>query len=136
MSSSYIPTNLRSQVIERANELCEYCLIPQSFSFSTHQIDHIIAQKHGGQTISENLALSCSLCNKHKGSDIASIDPQTGIITSLFNPRQDIWDDHFELQVSGNIHPLSPKGRATARLLQFNQSFRIAERRLLILSRV
>ena len=48
MSSSYIPTNLRSQVIERANELCEYCLIPQSFSFSTHEIDHIIAQKHGG----------------------------------------------------------------------------------------
>ena len=133
--SSYISINLRSQVIERANDLCEYCLIPQSFSFAKHEVDHIIARKHGGQTTSENLALSCSLCNKHKGSDIASIDPQTERVASLFNPRQDVWDDHFELQVSGNIHPLTPKGRTTTRLLQFNQSFRIAERRILILSR-
>ena len=87
--SSYISINLRSQVIERANDLCEYCLIPQSFSFAKHEVDHIIARKHGGQTTSENLALSCSLCNKHKGSDIASIDPQTerGHLTVQSSPR-------------------------------------------------
>ena len=133
MNPSYIPLNLRSQVIERAKELCEYCLIPQSFSFFTHEMDHIIAQKHGGQTISKNLAFSCSLCNKYKGSDIASIDPQTGSITPLFNPRRDIWDNHFEWQASGYIYPLTPKGRATARLLQFNRFDRIEERKLLIL---
>ena len=135
MNPSYISLNLRSHVTQRARELCEYCLIPQSFSFATHEIDHIIAQKHGGQTVLDNLALSCSLCNKYKGSDIASIDPQTGRITPLFDPRRDVWDDHFEVQETGHIHPLTPKGRATARLLQFNRSPRIAERRLRILLR-
>ena len=64
----------------------EYCLISEAVSFAKHQIDHVIAEKHGGQTVEENLALSCTLCNKYKGSDIASIDNKTGEIFPLFNP--------------------------------------------------
>jgi len=52
--------------------------------------------KHGGQTIEENLALCCALCNRYKGSDIASIDPETGLLTLLFHPRLDRWGKHFE----------------------------------------
>ena len=72
MSSSYIPTALRCVVCERANYCCEYCLIPEAFTFASHEIDHIIARKHGGKTTAENLALSCTICNQHKGSDLAS----------------------------------------------------------------
>ena len=77
MSSTYIPVALRQFVYERANAQCEYCLIPEDVVFAPHEIDHIIAEKHGGPTEANNLALSCTLCNKYKGSDIASVDPYT-----------------------------------------------------------
>jgi len=66
MSVTYIPTALRNLVYERADGCCEYCLVSEAVSFATHQIDHIIAEKHGGLTVEENLALSCALCNKLK----------------------------------------------------------------------
>jgi 5-methylcytosine-specific restriction endonuclease McrA len=83
MSSTYIPSALRRLVCERAKGCCEYCLIFEVTAFVPHEIDHIIAEKHGGLTEAENLALSCTLCNKHKGSDIASIDPDTGEVVAL-----------------------------------------------------
>ncbi len=86
MSVTYIPAALRNLVYERADGCCEYCLISETVTFAAHQIDHIIAEKHGGQTVEENLALSCALCNKYKGSDLTSIDPETGEIVRLFNP--------------------------------------------------
>ena len=126
-----IPAPLRRLVIERAQGKCEYCGIPDSLTLASHHIDHIIALKHGGQTSPENLALSCILCNKRKGSDIASIDPETGQITPLYHPRQNIWSDHFQLR-EAKIIPITPTGRATIQLLQINQPDRIAERMLLI----
>lgn len=77
---------------ERAGERCEYCLIPESMTFALHEIDHIIAEKHGGRTEEENLGLSCALCNGFKGSDLTSIDPETGAIVPLFHPRRDAWE--------------------------------------------
>lgn len=76
MSVTYIPSALRQLVYERANGCCEYCLISEDVSFTKHQIDHVIAEKHGGLTVEDNLALSCTICNKHKGSDIASANQQ------------------------------------------------------------
>jgi 5-methylcytosine-specific restriction endonuclease McrA len=48
----------------RARECCEYCLIPEQFTLASHWVDHIVAEKHGGETAEENLALSCVLCNQ------------------------------------------------------------------------
>ena len=59
MSKTYITLALRRLVTERANNQCEYCRLPATLSFFPHELDHIIAEKHGGQTISENLALTC-----------------------------------------------------------------------------
>jgi hypothetical protein len=81
----------------------------------------------------ENLALCCVLCNQHKGSDIASIDPVTDTIVPLYHPRRERWLDHFQLSGVQFIS-LTPTGRATARLLQLNHPNRIAERELLIAS--
>jgi len=129
MSVTYIPTALRNSVYERAAGCCEYCLISEAVSFATHQIDHIIAEKHGGQTVEENLALSCALCNKYKGSDLTSIDPKTGEIARLFNPRTNIWSEHFKLK-NGVFIGLTSNARATIRLLQINNSSRIEERKI------
>jgi 5-methylcytosine-specific restriction endonuclease McrA len=78
---------IRRQVVERAGNCCEYCLLHQDLAASTHQVDHVIAEKHGGQTSLDNLALSCMVCNRRKGSDIGSLDPTTGVLVPLFNPR-------------------------------------------------
>jgi 5-methylcytosine-specific restriction endonuclease McrA len=119
-------------VHERAQAACEYCLTPELISFAVHRIDHIIAEKHSGKTEPDNLALACVLCNKYKGSDIASLDPETGKITTLYNPRQDVWHEHFLLRDNGTIiEPLTAIGRATAQVLRLNTPERISERSIL-----
>jgi hypothetical protein len=129
--SSYIPAALRRLIYDRAKGCCEYCFTPEIASFASHEVDHIIAEKHGGLTQEDNLALSCTLCNKHKGSDLASIDPQTGEITPLYHPRREYWLEHFCL-VGAEFTPLTPVGRVTVRLLQLNRSDRVKERQLFI----
>jgi HNH endonuclease len=52
---------LRRQVVERAGNCCEYCLLPQELAASTPQVDHVIAEKHGGQTVIEKLAMSYTM---------------------------------------------------------------------------
>ncbi len=98
--------------------------------FFPHEIDHIIPEKHGGETDAHNLALTCWRCNRHKGTDLGSFDPETGVFSFLFNPRTQEWTEHFifsELVLVG----LTPEGRTTVRLLQMNSGDRLAERRRL-----
>jgi hypothetical protein len=45
-------------VRHRANYRCDYCLLPQSARRLRFQIDHIIAEQHGGKTTPANPALS------------------------------------------------------------------------------
>lgn len=129
MSATYIPAALRKLVYERAAGCCEYCLISENLSFAAHQVDHIIAEKHGGLTIESNLALSCALCNKRKGSDIASVDDETGAIVPLFNPRTDVWSEHFRIE-NYRFIGLTANARASIRLLQLNNAARIEERKI------
>lgn len=130
MSVTYIPATLRKLVTTRANNSCEYCLISEEVSFATHQVDHIIAEKHGGLTIESNLALSCAPCNKRKGSDIASVDDETGMVVPLFNPRTQIWREHFRIDYFYFVG-LTPEGKATIKFLQLNNAARVEERRIL-----
>ncbi len=135
MSIAHIPLTLRRQVYERAGGCCEYCLIPETAAFAPHEIDHIISQKHGGQTEPENLALSCTLCNKHKGSDLSSVDPESGNIVLLFHPRRDRWNDHFQLSGAQFI-ALTATARVTIRMLRLNHPDRVEERELLLAAKV
>jgi hypothetical protein len=129
---TYISASLRRLVIERAVNGCEYCLIHQDDNFFPFEVDHVIAEKHGGETVPENLCLSCPDCNAHKGSDIGSIDRETGNLTFLFNPRSQIWAEHFRLN-GAEIEPLTPEGRVTVGLLQLNHPDRLAERSAMLL---
>lgn len=98
MSKTYISVALRRFVRDRAHHACEYCLISEISVFVPHEVDHVIAEKYGGQTDENNLALACTLCNKYKGSDLASIDPSNRAIVRLYQPGRDRWCDHFQLK--------------------------------------
>lgn len=125
-----IPEPLRRRVEERAKHRCEYCLLPNSLSFYPHEVDHIIALKHNGSTIPENLAYACWRCNRYKGTDLGSFDPETGAFSFLFNPRTQEWSEHFRWQ-DAQINGITPEGRTTIHLLKLNSHERIAERQRL-----
>lgn len=131
MSRVHIPAELRLLVLERAQGGCEYCLVHQEDTPFSHQVDHLIPLKHGGQTVSINLALACLDCNQYKGSDLAAIDPVEGNIVPLFNPRMQTWNEHFALD-GARIVGLTPTGRATISLLRLNDPARLLQRQALI----
>jgi hypothetical protein len=127
MSITYINADLRRQVMGRANNCCEYCLLSQKDNLFSFQVDHIISEKHDGETTFDNLALSCPSCNHFKGSDVGSFDKLTGQFTPLYNPRIQHWDEHFVLE-GAIINGLTPEGRVTIRLLKMNRLEQINER--------
>lgn len=131
MPRRHVPSQLRRLVIERAQGCCEYCLIDQDDTNFAHQIDHLIAIKHGGQTVSENLALACVECNLRKGADLTAIDPMDGVIVPLFNPREQLWTEHFVL-AGAHLIGQTQSGRTTAALLGLNDPARLLERQRLI----
>lgn len=129
----WISAELRQTVADRANQLCEYCLIAEADTFYGCEVDHIISLKHGGCSDAGNLAYACALCNRAKGTDIGSIS-RAGEFTRFFNPRTDSWSDHFRLE-GVIICPLTVIGEVTARILGFNESARVHEREEMIQSR-
>jgi hypothetical protein len=128
VSNTYIPIALRRLVEQRASLHCEYCRLPDGLVFFPHEIDHIIAEKHGGATEGDNLAFTCFHCNRRKGSDLGTFDPDTGQFCLLFNPRTQVWAEHFKFE-GFTILGLTPEGRATVSMLQINSEETIAERR-------
>ncbi|MDE2636058.1 MAG: HNH endonuclease [Chloroflexota bacterium] len=92
------------------------------------QIDHIIPIRHGGSALLDNLCLACADCNQYKGPEVAMIDPQTGVATRLFNPRQQAWNNHFRLNSDGSLSGKTPEGRATVRVLRMNEEERVEQR--------
>ena len=128
--SSYINAALRRLVATRAEYLCEYCLIHEEDAFFGCEVDHLISEKHGGQTEADNLAYACAFCNRSKGSDIGSIVQRTGVFVRFFSPRTDLWAENFALDGVA-IATLSDIGEVTARILDFNNSDRLFERQTL-----
>jgi hypothetical protein len=108
---------------------CEYCLLHENDAAFPHEVDHIISRQHGGETIAENLAYACMVCNRYKGSNIASVS-QSGHLVLLFNPRQEQWNDHFRLD-GAIIEPLDFIGEVTARVLRLNTPERVVRRTVL-----
>ena len=129
---SNISPGLRWFVATRAENICEYFLLHSEDMFFGGHIDHIISEKHGGRTQEENLAFACAHCNRYKGSDVASLVPESGELVRLFNPRTDRWSDHFRLDSDGvTVLPLTTIGEVTCRTLRMNESPRLLEREAL-----
>jgi hypothetical protein len=105
--------------------------MPQEFDRLPFQIDHIIARKHHGTDDLENLALACFACNNHKGPNVAGVDPNTGEVVRLYNPRSDQWEEHFEWR-GASLLGRTPIGGATVNVLEFNLPHRIRLREMLM----
>lgn len=127
MSRIPVTRQLRRLIVARADFRCEYCHLSEANTSARHTVDHIIAVKHGGPTKPDNLALACVECNSNKGSDIATIDPESGELVPVFNPRLHNWDEHFAFD-GVMIVGLTPIGRGTVRMLQFNEPVQLQRR--------
>jgi len=121
----------RDLVRRRANDACEYCGLPQQASVLPHQIDHIIGRQHRGTDDVENLCLCCIRCNLKKGPNIASIDPNTRLVSALYHPRRHVWREHFAV-VEAAIIGVTPEGRTTVELMDMNNEERVRLRGVLL----
>jgi len=121
---------LEAEVIRRAQGRCEYCRFPESAAELPFHVDHIIAEKHGGATMSANLAWACFSCNLRKGPNIAGLDPDTGELTRLYHPRTDQWAGHFEWD-GVRLRGKTPVGRTTVAVLAPNDADALALREAL-----
>ncbi len=126
--SEYIPVELRRLVTERAGDRCEYCGLAQAGQEATFHVDHILPIKAGGPTVAENLALACVSCSLRKSARETAVDPESGAETPLFNPRQDVWGDHFQWN-DEVIVGRTATGRATVEALRVNRVLILAIRR-------
>lgn len=82
----------------------------------------------------ENLAFACSGCNKYKSHRISGLDEDTGIEAAFYNPRTDVWNEHFIWSEDFiELIGLTAKGRITIKELKLNrQSIRNLRRILVI----
>jgi len=134
VSRTYIPKDLRLRIAEEARHRCGYCLTQEVLVGAPMEVDHLVPEALGGQTEAENLWLACSLCNDHKGDRVAALDPETGVVVRLFNPRGQLWVDHFAWTQEGErIVGRTPIGRATVLALNLNRPSLVRSRRLWVL---
>jgi len=126
-----IGTRIRTSVRRRALRRCEYCHMPDEVSELPFQIDHVVAEKHGGDDDPANLAWACYRCNTHKGPNLAGMGGQPPKLHRLFNPRTDRWDEHFRW-AGPTLHGKTPIGEATIAVLCINRVDSTLLRRSLI----
>ena len=122
MGRTYISPAIKKNVFERANGFCEYCKCPSDFSTEPFSIEHIIPKSKNGTDNLDNLALACIGCNIYKSDKIAFLDTITQDYFPLFNPRTNVWNDHFiwdELLTS--IIGKTAVGRVTIAAIQLNR---------------
>ena len=135
MSQTHVSKALRRRISEQARHRCGYCLTDERIVGAPMEIDHIIPESLGGLTEEDNLWLACPLCNNHKGDRIAALDPETGEIVRLFNPRFQSWYEHFAWNESSDrIIGLTPIGRGTVIALNLNRPSLVHARQLWIIA--
>jgi hypothetical protein len=124
-----IPKALDARLRRQAGARCGYCRTSSQVIGQPLTVEHIIPRARGGSSDEDNLWLSCRRCNEYKGAQVEAIDPETGLVVPLFNPRQQSWSEHFAWSGDGTrIVGLTPCGRATVVALQLNNADIVAAR--------
>lgn len=117
------------KVASRARHICEYCHAPEVVFNFPFEVEHIIPLSRKGSNDLENLALSCRSCNLYKSNSIAGFDEFTRQEVEFYNPRKDIWTQHFSIdETTGEVKSLSEIGRITVSSLRINSLAQIAAR--------
>ena len=130
MTSAHIPDDRRDRVRQAAGQRCGYCLSPQHLVLGQLEIDHLQPTACGGTDEEDNLWLACRLCNNAKSAQTECLDPITGQLVPLFNPRRQSWSEHFVWSDDGTrILGKTPIGRATIVALQLNNLISVVVRR-------
>jgi HNH endonuclease len=116
-----IPEAIDRRVREAARHRCGYCLSPQHLVMARLEIEHIIPLAKGGTDDEKNLWLVCPICNGHKSDKTEAVDPESGTMAALFNPRTQIWSEHFSWTDDGlRVVGKTPVGRATVDALHLD----------------
>jgi hypothetical protein len=123
-----VPANARRQVIQQAEDRCEYCGLSQAGQEATFHVDHIVPVTAGGTATLDNLALACVSCSLRKGARQQAQDPTTSKEAPLFHPRREVWVRHFRWD-GVRILGLTATGRATVAALGMNRPLALAIRR-------
>jgi hypothetical protein len=123
--------NTRQLVRQRALHRCEYCRLPQAGHEERFSVDHVRPIQHGGHDSDSNLAYSCLRCNLFKGTNLSGIDPDDGQVANLFDPRHQLWREHFRWN-GALIGGTTPQGRATVTVMRMNAPERVRLRESLI----
>ncbi|MGD9561477.1 MAG: HNH endonuclease [Pyrinomonadaceae bacterium] len=125
MNRFHLPVSLR------AEKRCEYCHAPERFSNFAFEVEHILPPLSGGTTHLDNLALACRSCNVFKSRFVTGVDANGDEAGRLFNPRTDVWDEHFQIDPKTfAIKGLSDIGRGTIIRLRINSEMQVNARRL------
>jgi len=125
-----VPVAMGRRVRQRARHRCGYCLCSETLLGMPMEFDHLIPQAAGGTTREENLWLACRRCNAFKGTQTHAYDSQNAEWMALFNPRQQVWSDHFAWSEDGTeIIGKTPCGRATVAALKMNNAEIVVARR-------
>jgi 5-methylcytosine-specific restriction endonuclease McrA len=121
MPRPYISPEIEQRVRKAAKNRCGYCLSPQHLVMARLEIEHIIPLAKGGSNDEDNIWLACPLCNRYKGDKTTAVDPETGEVVPLFNPRTQNWFNHFRWTEDGlYIVGLTAIGRATVAALHLD----------------
>ena len=130
MSRAYVAAGLRRRVADQARYRCGYCLTAEDIVGAPMEIEHIVPESAGGSSEEDNLWLACTLCNSHKSDRTTAVDPVSGELVRLFDPRRQEWREHFGWDDSGTrIVGLTDVGRATASALNLNRPSLVRARR-------
>lgn len=118
-----VTPTVRQIVRERAVFRCEYCHADERWQFIRFTLDHVTPQSAAGSNDADNLALACRNCNERRGNRTEAVDPQTQAIVPLFNPRLDVWNEHFTWSSDGiRLIGVTAVGRATIERLDINDN--------------
>ena len=128
-----IPSRNQRLVRQRARQLCEYCHTAEQWQYVRFTVDHVVPLSQGGSDDMDNLALACFHCNRRKAGRVEAVDPVTGETVALFNPRRQLWQDHFVWSADGlQVIGVTSEGRTTVEALAMNRerviSIRAADR--------
>ena len=132
---SWISAKIRAKVRKDLRNRCSYCLLPQGILSSLLEIEHILPVSEGGSHEEYNLCLACRECNSHKSSKVYVLDYETEQTVRLFNPRTQVWNEHFEFVENGSvIIGKTACGRATVTALKMNIKQAVDARKMWVMA--